>query len=637
MGILTKNLMSDLYKFDDIVAWDDKVRERYSFGYDKPNFLLLSSLELQDFCKSKLLCGKNQTCLNQYNSFSLQYNYMNDQVLYEKAQYSTYQYPLSLGWQNLTTSQKEYLIKMDLNRIFVQTIVINQSQEDIILPNLIYSANEQDGIFYTIFSMNFLMMFSQINNQKYGGPFSCDLVNGNYQQYKYTNVNQFDGFQYQDSFGNICGDATNKCTQCSYYNLKRIFSVEWRCRPWYQQSQNQFYILFGQPYISINPNIVGSTITFKVVIDNQKIKSIKDEYSYKQDAVVATDIDLTLILNRYQQNKDLNIEYSYLISTNPSSNSTEYSPLVIAHPMMNITNLQTVYDVEFYNSTNKENEIYLFKNQTSFLNDTFQTYQNCSFQMLFNNSQIRIITKNNIKYLTIFTPIFICFGTIYEQASNINSYYVKAVSLQQMDQDTYQVNQMQEIMVKTIFIIYSTLVVIILVLFYFLTKSFLFYNFEIPIQILTQFIQNADSQSIFIFYQKINKKELKTSQELKNLILAINNVVLNLQEKVKSKFQNQESDQSYLDIQTALSQQLITFQAFSHLTGIGLCLNYRFPYLQNDYPYFLDKIDHNFNNIYDPYIAYDINNLKSQYKNKFTNELNFYEVFYEDQQEKIEI
>ncbi|KAL4462732.1 hypothetical protein ABPG74_000562 [Tetrahymena malaccensis] len=336
MGILTKQMMSDTQNFEDLVAWDDKVRERYSIGYNKPNFLIQSSLELQDFCKSRLLCGNDQVCLNKYTVFPLQFNYMNDQVQYEKAQYSTYQYPLSVGWQNLTTSQKEYVIKMDLNRIFIQTLVINSSPEDVILPSLIYSVKEQDGIFYQIFSMNFLTLFPQINNQDYGGPFKCDLVNGKYQQYKYTNVNQFSGFQYQDAFGVPCGNATNQCTECSYYNQKRIFPFEWRCRPWYLNSKDQFFVSFGQPYINLNPTTVGQTITFKVVLPNENIKSIQEEYSYKQDAVVATDIDLNPILDRYKQNENVNIEYSYLISTNPSSNSTQYSPLVIAHPLMNL-------------------------------------------------------------------------------------------------------------------------------------------------------------------------------------------------------------------------------------------------------------------------------------------------------------
>ncbi|KAL4463507.1 hypothetical protein ABPG72_007608 [Tetrahymena utriculariae] len=298
MGIFTQQLMSDLYNFEDLVAWDDKVRERYSLGYDKPNFLVLRSLEFQDFCKSTSLCAKNQTCLSQYTVYPLQFNYMNDQVQYEKVQYSTYQSPLSLRWQNLTTSQKEYVIKMDLNRIFIQTIIINQFQEDIIWPNLIYSAREQDGMmYYQIFSMNFLILFPQINNQNYRGLFKCDLLNGNYSQYKYSNVNQFNGFQYQDAFGTPCGNATNKC---------------------------------------VNPTTVGSTITFKVVLPNQKIKSIQDEYSYKQEAVIATDIDLSRILDRYKLNQNQDVEYSYLISTNPSSNSTQYSSLAIAHPQMNI-------------------------------------------------------------------------------------------------------------------------------------------------------------------------------------------------------------------------------------------------------------------------------------------------------------
>ncbi|KAL4502070.1 hypothetical protein ABPG73_020207 [Tetrahymena malaccensis] len=591
MGILTQELMSDQYLFDDIgkhhqinhpnltfknqqVAWDDKTTERYSNGYTQANFLISSAYQMQDYCSSYQKCGQNQTCQINYDNSTLQLNYMDDQVQYEKAQYSTFSYQQSAVWQNLTQAQKQYLIKMDLNKIFMQVLVINKFQDDIILPKSIYSASQKDGINYSIFLINTLSSFPIINNSNYGGPFGCNsLLDGKYKEYKYTSVDQFNAFQYQDIFGQTCGNATHLCTQCIYYNQKRLFPIDWRCRPWYQSANNSFYISFGQPYINLNPLIVISTQTFKVVLQKENMTSIYDEYNDQQDIVIALDIDLTLIADRYQQNNDHNIEYQYLIATNPSKTSDDYSPLVIAHPDMNNTVIQTIYEVEYSDSQNTDLEIELFKNQTQFLNQPLVIDKDCIQQMKQNNSQIRKITKNSTLYLAIFAPIYICYGNLYEQASTINTYFVKYVSYQKIEDDIYQVTEALSVMIEYIIISYSSLVVIVFIFFYHLTKYFLIYNFEIPIQILTQFIQNADCQSIFIFNQKIEKQELKTSSELKNLIAAINKVVLKVQEKVQQKFLQEESDQSYFQIQKSLVKQLITFQTFNHQTGIGMCLN----------------------------------------------------------------
>ncbi|EWS71263.1 hypothetical protein TTHERM_002653415, partial (macronuclear) [Tetrahymena thermophila SB210] len=332
-GILNKHLLSDDIKFNDVVAWDDKSLERFSQNQNKPNFLLQNQYQLKDYCQPIELCQQNQTCINSFNNYLLQQNYMDDNIQYKKAQFASWSSSMYIDWGDLASAQKEYLIKMNLQQTFWQSYVINQKY-DFIQSVRIYTARQSDGLYYQILSENYLLVFSLSQNTYYGGPFACVKRNGRYPEYAFTSTDQFYGFLYQNQNLKICGNSTSPCS-CPYFNQKRLLPLDWRCRPWYQEANDTFYIQFSQPYIDFGMKTVASTSTFKIVKSQKNTYSIQDELNYQQDAVQAMDLNLQNIQTRFLQNFE-DDEYSYLVSTNPSKNSTDYTPLIMAHPSMNI-------------------------------------------------------------------------------------------------------------------------------------------------------------------------------------------------------------------------------------------------------------------------------------------------------------
>ncbi|EAR83485.2 transmembrane protein, putative (macronuclear) [Tetrahymena thermophila SB210] len=567
-GMINKHLINDDYNFNSLVAWDDRSTERFSQNQKKPNFLLENHYQLKDYCQPIELCKQNQTCIDNYDNYLLQLNYLDDDVQYVKAQFSSWSNALQIDWEDLAIEQKQYMIKANLQQIFWQTYFINQNQ-DIIQTVRIYSVRQLDGLFYQVFSESVITAISVLNNTQFGGPFTCTKVNGSYPEYIYRSTDQFDGFLYKDHTLKPCGNSTSPCS-CPYFNQKRLLPLDWRCRPWYQDANNSFYNQFSQPYIDYGMHTIALTSTFKVVRpQNQKI-SIQDELNYQQDGVQAIDLNLQNIQIRFLQNYD-DEEYSYLISTNPSKNSTDYIPSIMAHPRMNISIQQNIYDIEFQNEEYMNYEKQMYENQTSFLRDEFTIGNSCKQLFQANLSEIRTIIKNNQQYLTRFTPIFICYGDFNEQYNNKVAYYVKSISYRKKDQNIQEVSQMMEIMVKTIFIFMFLVIVFIILVFFVLLKYFLKHNFEIPIAIVSKVIQEADCESIYILNTKIEKGELKTSLELKNLIITINKVILKFQEKVDKKLQNKEDNLN--QIQKKYFKSINTFYAFSHKTGLGMCLN----------------------------------------------------------------
>ncbi|KAL4472394.1 hypothetical protein ABPG74_018343 [Tetrahymena malaccensis] len=567
-GILNNHLLNDDIKLNDIVAWDDKSLERYSLNQNKPNFLLQNQYQLKDYCQPIELCQQNQICINNFNNYLLQQNYFDDNIQYVKAQFASWSSSMHIDWEDLNDEQKEYLIKMNLQQAFWQSYIANQ-KNNIIQSVRIYTARQSDGLYYQILSENYLLVFSLSKNTYYGGPFACIKVNGRYPEYAFTNADQFQGFLYQDQNLQSCGNSTSPCS-CPYFNQKRLLPLDWRCRPWYQEANNSFYVQFSQPYIDFGMKIVASTSTFKIVKSQESITSIQQELNYQQDGVQAMDLNLQNIQIRFLQNFDEE-EYSYLVSTNPSKNSTDYIPLVMAHPHMDISTQQNIYDIEFQNSENKDKEEQMYQNQTSFLRNIFSIENSCQEMIQMNNSYIRTIIKDGQQYLTRFSPIFVCYGNLNESYSSKVAYYVKSISYQKRDQSTKEVSSMMDFMVKTIFILVFAAILFISIVFFILLKYFLKYNFEIPIAIVSKVIQEADCESIYILNTKIERGELKTSSELKNLIFTINKVILKFQEKVDKKLQDEEDN--FNQIQNKYLKSINTFYAFSHKTGLGMCLN----------------------------------------------------------------
>ncbi|EAR83480.3 hypothetical protein TTHERM_00927350 (macronuclear) [Tetrahymena thermophila SB210] len=431
-GTLTQNLMDQKFNFDELVSWEDKQPERYSKGQVKPNFLIVNGYQLKDYCGLIKFCYQNQTCIDNYNDYSQQlYNFV-DYVQYEKSQYSTWTYQMANDYDQLNNEQKQFIVKMDLQQVFGVSYIFNQ-QNDIIQATGIYLARQSDGIYYQILSYNQITIDSVLSQPQFGGPYSCQVNrNGSYSEYIYTNASQFYGFQYQDDSGETCGDINNPCS-CPYHNMKRLTPIDWRCRPWYQQSDDIFYITFSQSYVDISSKTVCSTSTFKVVLSQNTTASIIDQINQQQDAVYATDIDLKHLLSRFALSEQ-SIDYSYLVSTNIDSKTTDFIPQVLAHPQMNFTQEQTILEVEFSDSMNKDFEIENYKNLTKFLMMTQQVKRDFKPISITDTEQITI-TKNSQEYLTIFTPIQICFGTLTEQFSIYIAYYAKAISLEKIDQE----------------------------------------------------------------------------------------------------------------------------------------------------------------------------------------------------------
>ncbi|EWS76863.1 transmembrane protein, putative (macronuclear) [Tetrahymena thermophila SB210] len=205
------------------------------------------------------------------------------------------------------------------------------------------------------------------------------------------------------------------------------------------------------------------------------------------------DLYLQNIQTRFLQNFE-DEEYSYLVSTNPSKNSTDYTPLIMAHPSMNINAQQYIYDVEFQNEQSNDNDKQMYANQTSFLREIFTIENSCKELIQMNNSYIRTIVKDGQQYLTRFSPIFVCYGNQYEQYSSKVGYYVKSISYQKRDKYTKEISQMMEFMVKTIIILVIVAILFISIIFFILLKYFLKHNFEIPIAIVSKVIQEADCE-----------------------------------------------------------------------------------------------------------------------------------------------
>ncbi|EAR83475.2 transmembrane protein, putative (macronuclear) [Tetrahymena thermophila SB210] len=406
-----------------------------------------------------------------------------------------------------------------------------------------------------------------VNNTSYGGPFYCMKINGQYPEFKYTSIDQFDGFQYKNQAGQVCGNESNPCS-CSYFNVKRMYPLDWRCRPWYQSANNTYYISYSQPYTDILLGLVSITCTFKVVIPRQQIHSIEDELNFQSDTILAIDINLGELQKRFMKN-DTQTEYSYLLSTNTDSTVSDFSPFVIAHPLMNKFTEQSIYDVEF--QQNDLSELEEYKNQTKFLVELQKNQNGCGQIFKNNDSKTLVIKKNNTQYITMFSTIQICFGNIYEQKTTAIAYYAIAISFNKRDQDIESVEQTMKQMLNITIQLSVGLFFTILLLFYFLLKNFLFINFENPIQILSNFVNKADSYSIYHFNQKIQNGELKTQYELKNFIYAINQVVLNVIQVIQQKLEN--NDSTYSDIILAYEDQLKVYTIFSHKYGIGMLLN----------------------------------------------------------------
>ncbi|KAL4497110.1 hypothetical protein ABPG72_019430 [Tetrahymena utriculariae] len=276
-------------------------------------------------------------------------------------------------------------------------------------------------------------------------PFTCNKINGEYPKYAFTSPDQFDGFQYKDKNLQTCGDSENP-SSCSFYNQKRLFPIEWRCRAWYTQANQTFSVSYAVPYVDISQGVVFSTFVYKIVLPKpgRDLKSIQNDLNYQADAVSAFDIDLANLQERFMQNST--IEYSYLVTSAITNQKQPNDKYVIAHPQMDRCTyiIQLIFLFESYKYKifknrsiiddfrsrilifdKKQQEEEYFLEQTEFMRQPTQ-YENVYSYQLLNSSHFRTIQKNNTGYITLFAPIKVCIGNLFEQKQYIIAYYAKA-------------------------------------------------------------------------------------------------------------------------------------------------------------------------------------------------------------------
>ncbi|EAR83474.2 hypothetical protein TTHERM_00927290 (macronuclear) [Tetrahymena thermophila SB210] len=494
---LDSQIIYSKFEKTQIVSWDDNNHDRYSQNGEKPYFLITNDDVLDDYCNLKSLCGIDQNCQSTYDDYINQYNPFRNYVQYEKSQFSTFSSSNYYLWKSLSLDQKEYLIKINLIKVFAHSFVFT-TQGDYIQSTSIYIVDEKNGFLFDYFFMRKLIATQALNSTYYGGPFTCDKINGEYPKYAFTSPDQFDGFQYKDQSLKTCGNSENKCS-CQYFNQKRLFPTEWRCRPWYIQANQTFSVSYTVPYVDISFGFVASTCVYKIVLPGpeRNLKSIQDDQNYQADAISAFDIDLANLQERFMYNST--IEYSYLVTSAITDQQQPNDKYVIAHPQMDRYQQQTILEVEFQYSTNKESEQQYYLEQTEFMKEPINYENKCSYQFL-NSSNLRIIYKNNTGFITLFAPIKVCIGNLFEQKQYVVAFYAKAFSLQQLQ---YDVNQIVE--------------------------------------------------------------------KLKNLILAICEVVLKIHEKVYKQMNSENSDYDINQVKIKLEDSLKTFKIFSHKIGIGMC------------------------------------------------------------------
>ncbi|KAL4463513.1 hypothetical protein ABPG72_007614 [Tetrahymena utriculariae] len=566
----SKNILFNT-TYEDLVQWEGYEMIKYSDG--RSNFLVTPEYQLQDYCNIQNTCGKDQTCLSQFNNnFAAQYG--TSQISYDILQTKSWSNAFSYQWELLNNDTKQYIIQTTFSGYIYQTFAINLAATG----NKVYSSyqmRQSDGTGLMFYLSNRLIG-SAINKQKYGGPFNCTKIKGDYNKYKFTDVSQFDGFQYIDQSLNPCLKDNNQTSQCScpYFNSKRLIPTEWRCRPWYLGGSSSSYIVFNEPQLNLKLNYQTSIITFKIVGNTNEQNPIKNEASMKPDAILGVEIDVNNI--QIDKSGTFEEEYLYLVAPkrfNFDQGKGYYQYTAILHPSLIANQKMNITTLEFNNSINRDEEISQYLNKTSFLIQDQLIYEGCRGGVnLLEQTQINFM-KNKSEYASIFTPIKVCYGNMYNQQQQIIGYLSSNLKLDIISKQVEKlVKELRLLLMRFVVIIFSVFNFLVIIMFI-IFRLMIIYNFEIPIQILSLFINEADSQCIYIFNQMIQNGKLKTQYELKNLIDAISNAVLGIQFRIENYFKFKESDTQFSELLNNLQSGIETFQALQNKQGVGMCLN----------------------------------------------------------------
>ncbi|KAL4460831.1 hypothetical protein ABPG74_016303 [Tetrahymena malaccensis] len=561
--------------FDDEVSWTSQSTEpEFDPISHKQNFLLDTCFKLDGYCNLWKQCNQDQQCIKDISSGVI-YNNQSSQITYQKYLIEGWTNPMTNQWSDLDYDQKQYIIKTSFAQQFTKAFQLNQ-QNNLIKSYKFYFSREKDGTFNTIIT-NLLSVTSIINNSKFGGPFQKCIIqpNGYYQNYSFTNPSQFGGFQYITQSGTICGNSTTPCS-CQYYNTPRLFPIEWRCRPWYIMGKYYQKISISQPYIDLTLQTPLATLTFKIE-QYDSVSNMNSTY-----AILGIDFDFKQLQSKFYIDKSTSgnstqqiDQYAYLVAPTTKNFDTGvgfYTQQVLAHPFSSNLLVQNITTLEFQNSTNRLQEIQDYLNKTFFLNETNLQKAGCDSIWQMKEKYQLVISKNQTLYTTLFTPIEICFGDFQQQQTLTVGYLAMAFSEKKWIQAIQETKDSNQQLFFSFYIIISCCFITCTIVYFTLIIKFLQYNFDIPIDILNQFIQYAQPLNILKFYKMLENGQIKTQKELKNLIQAIFQVVVGIQQRIQDQSNGQEdnfSNQVIKQYQIAMK----AFKTIQHSDGVGLCLN----------------------------------------------------------------
>ncbi|KAL4427395.1 hypothetical protein ABPG74_009667 [Tetrahymena malaccensis] len=582
IGQFIRKVQSNI-SFSDFIIDQNLISTQYS---DKKwNFLTLNDFNIDDICQAQ-----------DYLSY-LQHQYQQSDYNYANQQYFTWGNPQIGQWSGLSFSQKQFIISQT---VILQSLspayLLNQKYEEI-KTMAYYLVNGKDGISVTNTFVPRLFSDNYWNQSKYGSPFSCQIdYNGMRRGYLFNNTSQFNGFQYMNPNYTYCFEpddpkSKNNC-KCEYENIKRIYPLDVRCRPWYLSSNSSFYVSFSDPYIDYDSNSLISTATFKVVNQNQNsnlLKQITLEQNKTADTVFGLDFNLKELQQRYKQEYNSTSEYSYIVSAatqNFDDFEGNYEYTAITHPHIQNEKVK-IYELEFQNSTYKNEEIEQYFKKTAFMANTNIRLDNCTNQLnSISQNQYQYIQKNGKTFLTLFSSIQICYGNLYDQKVLTVGYIARCIADSVYEQYVQQITQSIKNMNKLFTYVVVSSFSFLFFLLYFLLKQLLVHNFDIPISILNNFLQQADSKDIHQLNQMIQNGEFKTQYELQNIIAAINQIVISVQMQIEKEMDTDENIQN-LDkvIQQYVEASKIYFLV-DHKIGYSLCMNNLgfIHQLKKDYP-----------------------------------------------------
>ncbi|KAL4469665.1 hypothetical protein ABPG72_013430 [Tetrahymena utriculariae] len=570
IGQFIQEITSNNVQLADIVTWTgSRLYDNSPDASKKYNFINFNMFSAKEICQQKqFLSSQKNSNISQLFGW---YNWNQDQ------------------WFQLSLDQIDFLVKTDLAFSVYKAIQANQQYKSVQIMDG-YVQNSSDDTLYEGNPRMWLYQKDNFWNQsKYGGPFIYPNINDCDKQNEYNPPPDYNGFYQLNSSNEQCSlnSQTSECN-CQYYNTKRYYPLVFRCRPWYESSIQNEYVTLSQAYIDLYSSKQIMTSSFKIV-DGSQAKDLNSQKQASPKAVLGFDLEYSQFNNfLYGTNDYSSGLYSYLVAPktqiyqNDIQQSQEYAAIIHPNLLSNSKNgqIQDIIQLEFQSGNEYEINSYQQQLAPIFLNSDIRT-NGCNLTQSSNKQYQLHIQKDGQNYFTVVKTLQVCYGNLYEQKSIIVGYLVTNLASSYQQKLYSQIDQNLRNMQTYIVIALLLTFFVIIFLLYMLLERFLKYNFEEPISIISSVMNKADPQMIYRFHHVVKNKELKISQELKNLVSAIIVIISLVKEQVQDSNQNYDNKVIEQNYQKALQ----TFEVVDHQTGIGLCLNNlgNIRMIQNDY------------------------------------------------------